>query len=122
MMELKTIYTAHFPKKGFTALTICPYVFVRSDEKQRFTKKVERHETTHALQQIEMLWLLFFVWYGLEYLIKIVICKFDSDRAYFSVSFEQEAYACQNKFSYNDTRKHYAWIKYLFTLKQKRYE
>ena len=120
MMELKKIYTAHFPKKGFKALTIFPFVFVRKDMRDKYVDATERHEKTHALQQIEMLWLLFFVWYGLEYIIKIVICKFDSDRAYFSISFEQEAYAGQNKFSYNDTRKHYAWIKYLFTLKQKK--
>lgn len=119
MMELKTIYTAHFPKKGFTALTICPYVFVRSDEKQRFTKKVERHETTHALQQIEMLWILFAVLYGMEWLLKLPFCKFNTDRAYRSISFEQEAYEHQDEFGYNHVRRHYAFARYIFTIKPK---
>ena len=120
MMELKTIYTAHFPKKGFTALTICPYVFVRSDEKQRFTKKVERHETTHALQEKECLYLLFFIIYGLEWILKLPFCKFDTLRAYMSISFEQEAYEHQDEVGYNNVRKHYAWARYLFTLTPKK--
>ena len=54
-MRLKIIYTDHFPVKGFRALTVWPCVFVRKDCANRFTETGERHETTHALQQIEML-------------------------------------------------------------------
>ena len=141
-MELKKIYTKHFPKKGYTALTVCPYVFVREDERNRFTKKVERHETTHALQQIEMLvvgvvlavillccgygWYslipipLFFELYFAEWLIKIPFCRFDTDRAYMSISTEQEAYEHQDEFGYNNVRKHFNWIKFIFTLTPKK--
>lgn len=141
-MELKKIYTKFFPIKMYTALTICPYVFVREDERNRFTKKVERHETTHALQQIEMLvvgvvlavtlfccgygWYslipipLFFELYFAEWLIKIPFCRFNTDRAYMSISTEQEAYEHQDEFGYNNVRKHYAFIKYIFTLTPKR--
>ena len=118
-MKLRKIYTKHFPTKEYKALTIFPFVFVRKDMVEKFVDATERHETTHALQQLELLWVLFFVWYGLEYLIKYVICKFDSDRAYFSISFEQEAYENQNQFFYNDVRKHYAWLRHVFTLKSK---
>lgn len=114
-MELKQIYTKHFPMKGFKALTILPFVFVRRDCRLSVTDM--RHETTHALQQLETLWLLFFVIYGLEFIIKYLICKFDSDRAYMSVSFEQEAYNHQDCFFYNKARGHFAWIQYIFTIK-----
>lgn len=118
-MKLKKIYTAHFPKKGFAALTIWPFVFVRKDIKKGFSDIAERHETTHALQQIECAFLFFFILYGLEWLIKLFFCKFDRDRAYMSISFEQEAYEHQDEVFYNDVRKHYAFARYIFTIKQK---
>lgn len=138
-MELKKIYSEIFPLKGFTAATIFHFVFVRNDRAKNFTAKVERHETTHALQQIELtivglilasiflicgygwwslLFLPLFFWiYGLEWLIKLPFCKFDTLRAYMSISTEQEAYEHQDEFGYNNVRKHFAWIRYLFTIK-----
>lgn len=142
MVKLRQIITGGFPFKGYTALTIYPFVFVREDERNRFTKKVERHETTHALQQIEMLvvgvvlavtllccgygWYslipipLFFELYFAEWLIKIPFCRFDTDRAYMSISTEQEAYEHQEEVYYNEVRRHYAWAKYVFTLTPKK--
>ena len=117
-MELKRVYCKHFPFAGYKAFTLCPWVFIREKAKQRYTPTCHRHETTHALQQIETLWVLFFIIYGLEYVIKLCCC-FNTDKAYRSVSFEQEAYATQGKVDYNDNRKHYAWIKYVFTLYNK---
>lgn len=140
-MKLKKIITEHFPRKGFMALTIWPYVFVRSDEDERFKDRAERHETTHALQQIECLivgallaaamfffgcgwWSLiplglFFELYLMEWAIKTLCCRFDTDRAYMSISTEQEAYMHENEIKYNSNRKHYAWVKYIFTLTPK---
>ncbi len=119
-MKMKKIYTEYFPKKGFTALTIFPFVFVRKDRRDYFTAKAERHETTHALQQIEMLWILFLILYALEWVIKLPFCKFDAGRAYMSISFEQEAYEHQEEVYYNEVRRHYAWAKYVFTLTPKK--
>ena len=141
MIELKKIYTAHFPTKRYTALTIFPFVFIRNDKRLEYVDYAERHEMTHGLQQIEtlvigadlavILWLagcrwwsmltlpLFFDLYFLEWLIKIPFCKFDTFKAYMSISFEQEAYAFQNDLNYNKVRRHYAWIHAIFTLKAK---
>jgi len=116
---MKKIYTKHIPTKGFTAMTIWPFILVRRECKNIFTAKVERHETTHALQQAECAFLFFFILYGLEWLIKLFFCKFDRDRAYMSISFEQEAYEHQDEVFYNDVRKHYAFARYIFTIKQK---
>ena len=117
MVKLRQIITGSFPFKCYTALTIYPFVFVRKDRAEKYTKKVERHETTHALQQAECLFLLFFLIYALEWIIKLPFCKFNRDRAYMSISFEQEAYEHQEEVYYNEVRRHYAWAKYLFTLK-----
>ena len=139
MIKLNKVYNDHFPLKGFTALTIFPYVFVRIDRIWNFTAKAERHETTHAIQQIECLVLgaiiavvmlisgfgwfsfipvgLFFELYAIEWLLKLPFCKFNGKRAYLSISTEQEAYEHQDEFGYNNVRKHFVWIKYVFTIK-----
>lgn len=114
---MEIIYDKNIPLKGFKAMTIWPFIFVRSDMKGYFTKKDERHETTHALQQIESLFLLFLLLYAVEWLVKLPICRFDGNRAYMSISFEQEAYEHQDEVGYNNVRRHYAWLRYLFTIK-----
>ena len=118
-MKLKRVYSNIIPFAGYTACTLCPFVFIREKARQRYTPVVNRHETTHGHQQIETLWILFFIIYGLEFIIKLPICNFDTHRAYRSVGFEQEAYLNQGKVNYNSTRKHYAWVKYVFRLYNK---
>ena len=102
-MKINVIYNKHIPLKGFVAITLWPWIIVRDSERKKFTPRVERHEGTHARQQIECL--------------KLPFCKFDSDRAYMSISFEQEAYDHQEEIYYNDVRRHFAWLKFLFTIK-----
>ena len=114
-MVLKRIYLKHFPFKGYIALTLCPWVFIREDLKHKYTDTVDRHETTHAFQQLETLWVFFFLIYGLEYLIKLLI-TFSHKRAYKSISFEQEAYDHEDETYYNDVRKDFAWVKYIFKI------
>lgn len=118
-MKLKRIYCNHFPLKDYISLAVCPWVFIREDKRSKYTPTVNRHEMTHALQQIETLYLFFFIIYGLEYAIKLPICKFNTDRTYRSISFEQEARFNQGKVKYNKERKHYAWVKYIFMLYNK---
>lgn len=115
-MTLKKVINNHFPFKGYTALTFCPLIFVRGDLKHKFNAVVERHETTHALQQIECLWVFFLLIYGLEYLIKLPLCKFNHSRAYRSISFEREAYLWQCDKYYNQLRPHYSWRYFVFKL------
>ena len=117
-MKLKRVYCKHFPFSGYLALTWCPWVFIREGARQRYTPTVNRHETTHGLQQIETLWIFFLLIYGLEYIIK-ALCTLSWDKGYKSISFEQEAYANQGKVNYNKERKHYAWVKYIFKLYNK---
>lgn len=117
-MELKKVYNNIIPFKGYLALTIFPWVFIRKNAKQRFTDKVERHETTHAYQQMETIWIFFFLIYGLEYLVKLLI-TFSHKKAYRSISFEQEAYLHEDEIHYNLFRDDYEWTNYVFTLYNK---
>lgn len=99
------------PFRGYSAVTIWPFIFVRRSA--WYSNDTDRHERIHGRQQLEMLLLLFYLWYGLEYIIRLCITR-DHDRAYRSVSFEQEAYANERDEDYLKHRRLYAWLRYLF--------
>ncbi|AFD55134.1 hypothetical protein RA0C_0118 [Riemerella anatipestifer ATCC 11845 = DSM 15868] len=62
------------------------------------------HEKIHLRQQLELLILPFFVWYGLNYLWNLI--KYKNHReAYRNIIFEQEAYENQNDLEYLKNRK-----------------
>jgi hypothetical protein len=60
-----------------------------------------------------MLLLPFYLWYGVEYIIRLAITH-DTKRAYRTISFEQEAYANECDEQYLQHRRLYAWLKYVF--------
>lgn len=113
---MKIVYSKLIPLKGYTAMTIYPFIFVRKDRKEYFTEVANTHESIHALQQIEILWIFFFLWYLLEWLVKIPFCKFNPSFAYRSISFEQEAYYNQYDKEYLQDRRHYCWMKFVFRI------
>lgn len=57
----------------------------------------------------EMLYVFFYLWYVIEWLIRL----FGKGNAYRNISFEQEAYSNDDNMKYLDIRKHYAWFKYI---------
>ena len=67
------------------------------------------HEAIHTTQMKEMLYIFFYVWYIIEWGIRL----FMKGNAYRNISFEREAYANQNNLSYLNTRKRYAWLNFL---------
>ena len=109
---MKKIVNNIIPFKGFTAITIWPLIFVRNDNEKYYTDVVERHEYIHGEQQKEMLIIFFLLWYGIEWLVKLVYYR-NRMTAYKNISFEREAYKNQNDLVYLDIRKHYAWTKYI---------
>ena len=95
------------PFPGYKAITIWPFIFVRKGCKM--SARDINHESIHAKQQLEMLWLPFFVWYLVEWVIRLFL----KGNAYYNIGFEKEAYDNERKTKYLQTRKHFAWIKYL---------
>lgn len=66
------------------------------------------HAHIHWKQQMEMLIVLYYIWYILEFIAKTV--KFcDLKKAFKNISFEQEAFYGENNLAYPRIRKHYAW-------------
>ena len=105
------IVTKYLIPKGYRGLTIFPFVFLRN--KTEVTNAVLiNHEKIHIRQQLELLILPFFVWYGIEFLIRLLILK-DKKQAYMNISFEKEAYQNENNTNYIKERDFYRFIKYL---------
>lgn len=133
----KIIFNNIIPFKGFKAMTIWPWIFVRKDA-SKWTLTDTRHETTHWRQQLETMvvvailvvvlalfrvlswwWLFavpfaFYAWYILEWLVRIPLCGFYSHLAYRNISAEQEAYLNEDVVDYNDHRKPFYWLRFLF--------
>ena len=68
------------------------------------------HESIHAAQQKELLYIPFFIWYGIEWLILYIKYR-NATKAYFHIRFEEEAYAHQSDLNYLSNRKHYHFNK-----------
>ena len=71
------------------------------------------HELIHTEQMKEMLYVFFYLWYGVEWLVRLIIL-WDAHKAYRAISFEKEAYANEANLTYRDGRKRYSWLSYLF--------
>lgn len=104
------IYNRLIPFKGFKAINIFGILFVRKECKDRMDDITINHESIHSAQQKEMLWLFFYLWYVVEWLIKLCYYR-DSYKAYKAISFEREAYSYQYDEEYLTHRRHYSWWK-----------
>lgn len=103
---MKVIINDYIPFKGFKAMYFCGCLFVRRGSS--LTERDIRHESIHHAQAKELLFLFFYLWYGIEYLVRL----FMAGNAYRNLSFEREAYANEANAEYLKTRIHYSFIKY----------
>ena len=97
--------------KGFSGLTIFPFVIV-STKVDLSDKVLMNHERIHLRQQLELAILPFFIWYFLEYLLRLIQFR-NRRKAYRNISFEREAYANEGNFEYLQKRKFWSFVKYL---------
>ena len=101
----------HIIPKKYIGLTIFPFIFLKSKELKQNAVLIT-HEKIHLKQQLELLLLPFFIWYGIEFIIKYFIFK-NWHLAYKNISFEKEAYQNELNASYLDNRKLFSFLKYL---------
>lgn len=103
---MKVIQNKWIPFKGYKYINLFGLIFTRDASK--INAKEYNHEKIHLKQMQEMLWLPFYLWYGVEYCIIRLLRFFDKqDVVYHDVSFEEEAYNNENNYAYPETRKHY---------------
>ena len=70
------------------------------------------HERIHLKQQLELLWIFFFVWYTTEFLVRLLLVR-NWNNAYRSISFEKEAYQNEGNPNYLNERKFWSFLNYL---------
>lgn len=108
---MKIFYTKHFPSKGYAAINLFGLIFARK-ESSPLSERTIRHEATHTAQMKELFYLVFYLWYGIEWIIRLIQYR-NTDKAYRNISFEREAYANECYYPYLKRRKRYAFLKYL---------
>jgi hypothetical protein len=96
---------------GYKGLTIFPFIILKS-KKDKLDIVLVNHERIHIQQQIELLFVPFFVWYFCEYIIRLLQFK-DHYLAYKNIGFEKEAYAYEADLQYLKTRPLWSFLKYL---------
>lgn len=104
---MKLIYNNLIPFSGYKAINLFGVLFVRKG--CTMSESDINHEAIHTAQMKEMLYFFFYLWYIIEWVIRL----FMKGNAYRNISFEREAYANQYNLNYLGDRKRYAWLNYL---------
>lgn len=97
--------------KKVTAMAFWPFIIFRSRE-DASNPIILNHERIHHRQQLEMLIVPYYVLYFAEYWTKMFQNGFNHEKAYFSVSFEREAYDNEKNFNYLRGRRFLASLRY----------
>lgn len=129
MKDLKIICNKFIPFPGYSAMMLFGKIFRRQEYCGRsISEIIINHEGIHLCQALDFVgnkedlqilgFCIFYILYFIEWLIKLLfaIFTFGKVKAYYSISFEQEAYVNEKNLSYQETRKKFAWLKYLFKL------
>ncbi|KOS08416.1 hypothetical protein AM493_18400 [Flavobacterium akiainvivens] len=106
------IASKYLVPKGYAGMAIFPFILV--GDKNDINPTFLNHERMHLRQQLELLILLFYLWYVLEYLFRLIQYK-NHDLAYRNISFEREAYANERNPDYLTTRSFWRFTKHLRT-------
>lgn len=95
-----------FPR--FLAVNICGLIFTRRNV--RLTPVDLNHERIHTRQMVETLFVGFYLWYVVEWLVRLAIVH-NGFRAYHAIRFEREAYDHERDLDYLRRRRPYAWLR-----------
>lgn len=100
-----------FGSKKFQAMAVFPFIISRNP-KAETDKVVINHEKIHFRQQLELLWLGFFLLYFLFFIYYWIKIK-NRYNAYLQIPFEKEAYAFEDDFTYLKKRKIFDWGRFI---------
>lgn len=101
----------HIVPNGYLGIVIFPFVLLKT-KALLVDAILMNHERIHLKQQLELLVIPFFIWYGIEFLIRLIIYK-NWRKAYRNISFEREAYSKESHLEYLNERKFWNFLKYL---------
>lgn len=93
------------------AMALFPFIIVKNNDIKN-NKRIMHHECIHLRQQLELLIIPFYIWYGIEYLFRRWQFK-NHYAAYRHISFEREAYSNEKDMDYLKKRKIWQFRKYI---------
>jgi len=105
---LFNIFTLRSRKHDTVA--IWPFIITRRKPAD-IDQRLINHERIHLRQQMEMLIVPFYLWYGAEFLIRRF--RKNAYQAYLDIGFEREARAFELRDNYLKTRRPWAWVKFI---------
>lgn len=97
--------------KGFKGISLWPFIILKN-EAFKNDPVLLNHEKIHLKQQAELLVIFFYLWYAIEYLIRILQYK-KRFLAYRNISFEREAYTNEKNLNYSIARRRWSFLSYL---------
>ena len=106
------IVLRHFFHKNYVGLCLWPFIFLRNVSLLN-DKTLINHERIHFRQQVELLVVLFYLLYLLEWIVKSAYFL-DFYQGYRNISFEREAYQHEKDLSYLEDRRPYQFLRYVF--------
>ncbi len=92
-------------------MTLWPFIVLKHHD-QKSDSVFLNHEGIHLRQQAELLVVFFYLFYGLEFLLRLIQYQ-NRHKAYRNISFEREAYHFENDLEYLKNRKTYGFFKFL---------
>ena len=103
---MKIIRNNIIPFPGHKAINLFGILFVRGNA--RIDDITLNHEKIHTAQIKEMLYVFFYIWYVIEWLMRL-----PKGNAYKNISFEREAYANEGDASYLNGRYWFNFLRYI---------
>lgn len=97
--------------RGYIGITIFPFIILKYYHLKTNAILIN-HERIHLRQQLELLIIPFYLFYSIEFLVRLVKLK-NWRRAYENISFEREAYINEKDLNYLKSRSFFGFIKYL---------
>ena len=98
-------------RKNFDGMALWPFLILRHHGQKRDAVFL-KHEKIHLRQQAELLLGFFYLWYGIEFLVRWFQYK-NRHQAYRNISFEREAYHHESDFSYLKSRSIFGFLKFI---------
>lgn len=95
----------------YNGITLWPFVIMRH-KRLRGNSVFINHEKIHLRQQIELMILPFYLWYVMEFIVRIFQYK-NWDLAYRNISFEREAYTNEKDLNYLKKRSFWTFLKFI---------
>ena len=105
----KRNFILRIPSLGPDGMALFPFILVRQPSPGPI---LINHERIHLRQQLELGLIPFYLWYGIEYVVRRFQYR-NHYLAYLNISFEREAFANETNLTYLKTRRFWSFWPYL---------